>query len=86
MRNVTPTFQKAHVLIDDKKWPVPHCARGGMNPERLASLIALTRHRASRLSLKRSPPGMQMSDDACCTSSDSNVCEGRHCLLKSLGG
>ena len=24
-----------HVLIDDKKWPVLHCARGGMNPKQL---------------------------------------------------
>ena len=38
-------FQVVYVLIDDKKWPVLHCARGGTNPT--ASPIALTNHRAS---------------------------------------
>ena len=47
MRHLTSAFQEACVLIDDKKWPVLHCARGGMNPKQLASLIVLTRHRAS---------------------------------------
>ena len=47
MHNAT-TFQEAHMLISDKKWLVLHCVRGGMNPKQLASLIALTRHRADR--------------------------------------
>ena len=41
---MTSTFQEAHMLINDKEWPVLHCARGGTN---LASLIALTKLRAS---------------------------------------
>ena len=42
MRHLTSAFQEAHMLIDEKKWPVLHCARGDMNP---ASLIALTHRR-----------------------------------------
>ena len=36
MCNVTSTFQEAHILISDKKWPVLLCARGSMNPKQLA--------------------------------------------------
>ena len=35
MCNVKSTFLEVHVLIDDKKWPILHCARGDMNPKQL---------------------------------------------------